>query len=133
MSERDKVEYIAINKLSDEARYTHVLHHREVMAPVASFAALLIEKWGMVMAAPDGEDSAGRQKARALTPAEVVERACNTAEAAYATFRSKGWMVEVPSWDALKDGADERLDEEEKRGEERRNRRIARITKASRD
>jgi hypothetical protein len=39
----------------------------------------LITRWGMVAAMPDGEDSAGRQKLRLMTPEELVERAVESA------------------------------------------------------
>jgi hypothetical protein len=62
----------------------------------ARMASALIEKWGMVAAAHDGEDSAGRTRLRLMTPPEVVNRACDTAEYAYAVFEKRGWLHDVP-------------------------------------
>ncbi len=56
----------------------------------------LIERWGIVAAAPDGEDSAGRVKVRLATPEEIVARACQTAQIAMEQFAHKGWLLDVP-------------------------------------
>jgi len=63
----------------------------------ARLATNLIEKWGMVAAMPDGEDSSGRQKARMMDPSEIVHRACETARLAADAFYAADWMVEIPS------------------------------------
>lgn len=73
----------------------------------ARFATVCIERWGMIVAQPDGEDSTGRQKMRMTTPAEIVERACDCADAADLAFRKRGWALTLPSLqeitDAVKD------------------------------
>lgn len=48
---------------------------------VAHTALCLLERWALATAAVDGEDSAGRQKLRAETPEETVDRAFAIAEA----------------------------------------------------
>lgn len=63
----------------------------------ARLAMELIARWGLVAAAPDGEDSSGRSKARLQTPEELVTGACETAERAFIAFRTRGWMLDVPS------------------------------------
>ena len=55
----------------------------------------MIEKWGMVAAIEGGEDSAGRQKLRLATPAELVERAFETARLAFKEVTERGLLVEV--------------------------------------
>jgi hypothetical protein len=62
----------------------------------ARMAIVLIEKWGMVAAVPDGEDSAGRARLRLMLPSEIVGRACETADLAYSVFESYGWIHDVP-------------------------------------
>lgn len=62
----------------------------------AKIAIDLMVRWGEVAAVEDGEDTAGRQKLRLLSPEEVAVRACKTAACAVAEFRARGWMVEVP-------------------------------------
>jgi len=70
-------------KTSLAARYGErkaiIVHQTELLEDEAKLAMTMIEKWGMVMAIPDGEDSAGRQKLRIATPAELVKRAFETA------------------------------------------------------
>jgi hypothetical protein len=76
---------------------THAKHMPDMRARLA---CTLIEKWGMVAATvADGEDSAGRSRMRLLTPAEVVGRACETAERAIEEMHRLGWMhaVEAPT------------------------------------
>jgi len=55
----------------------------------------LLEKHAMVAAAPDGEDSSGRQRLRLSTPAELVARCAELVELSYSTAREKGWLVEI--------------------------------------
>lgn len=73
--------------------HTQAKYHPDMRARLAM---TLIEKWGMVAATvADGEDSAGRQRTRLLTPAEVVGRACETAERAVEEMHSLGWFHAV--------------------------------------
>ncbi len=74
----------------------------------ASFAMELLEKWGLVAAMPDGEDSSGRAKMRLPTTQELVTRSFDIAEAAMAEARTRGMMVDLPDlnqinekWDAV--------------------------------
>lgn len=62
----------------------------------AKLAITLIERWGMVAAKHDGEDSAGRACLTLQTPEELVERACKTAELAFAELERRGWMLHMP-------------------------------------
>lgn len=82
-----------------------LVHERQVLDSRARFALACIEKWGMVCAMPDGEDSSGRQKARPATVAEITDRACNCADAAFEEFQKRGWFIEVPSYQELIDAA----------------------------
>ena len=63
----------------------------------ARFAMVLMEKWGMVNAEPDGEDSAGRARLRPATPKEVVNRACELSSLAMDEFRARDWIVDLPN------------------------------------
>lgn len=77
--------------------FEHItIHVREYANFKARMAAVLIEKWGLVATAPDGEDSAGRAKLRRLSPEELVQEAVSTADHAVEEFRRRGWMLEVP-------------------------------------
>jgi hypothetical protein len=64
-----------------------------------ALASQILEKWAMVAAEPDGEDSAGRSKLRVLTPFELTERACDIADHAFTQFERRGWLVALPSID----------------------------------
>jgi hypothetical protein len=86
----------------------------------AEYAKHLMEHHATVCAVPDGEDTAGRSKLRLQTPAEVVDRCVEIADRAYAEFEKRGWLVAVPSMDALREEADKREEAHEKRREERR-------------
>ena len=63
----------------------------------AAFAMHLIERWGMIAATPDGEDSAGRAKLRPLSATEVVDRACDVSSTAFMAFRLRGWLETDPT------------------------------------
>ena len=65
----------------------------------ARLALALIEKWGMVAGEADGEDTAGRQKIRLQSPEELVERACKTAQLAFARLRKEGWISVSPTFE----------------------------------
>jgi hypothetical protein len=70
----------------------------------ARLATQLVERWGLVACdVLDEENTAGRQKARLFTPAEVVDRACNTADLLVDELHNRGWMTAVPSFDEASD------------------------------
>ena len=68
----------------------------EYLEMEAKLATLLIEKWGLVAAIPDGEDSAGRQKLKMQTPDELVQRAFAVASLAMKTARKRGLVYKCP-------------------------------------
>lgn len=59
-------------------------------------ACSMIGRWGMLAADVDGEDSAGRQKGRLLTPDELVARAFTTADLVMREAQSRGLLAYVP-------------------------------------
>ena len=73
----------------------------KALTSTARLAEQLAERWGMVAAEDDGEDSAGRQKVRLATPIEVIERACAVASLLHAEFTARGWYVEIPTREEL--------------------------------
>lgn len=73
-----------------------ILHDTEIPNMEARFAMTLIERWGMVAAESEGEDSAGRAILRNCTPVEVVDRACTISIGAMEEFRKRGWMLAGP-------------------------------------
>lgn len=72
------------------------LYKTEVPNEVFTFAMLLIEKHAMVAGIEDGEDSAGRAKARIQSPEELVARSFKIAELAYNVARERGHIVALP-------------------------------------
>lgn len=72
-----------------------VIHDDELIQPEACLAMDLIQKWGLVAAIPDGEDSAGRTKLRLQTPEELVPRAFATSKLAFDEARKRGLVVKV--------------------------------------
>ena len=88
------IDYLAWNStrgLEVEIRQTKVVDQR------ANIASELLTRWGMIAALPDGEDSAGRQQLRLMTPEELVHRACVVADLAWSTFAERGWLLSLPA------------------------------------
>lgn len=73
-----------------------MVHTTKMMQGPGRLACALIEKWGMVTAETDGEDSAGRSKQRRSTPAELVQFACDVADLTFKELDARGWFLEVP-------------------------------------
>lgn len=73
---------------------THESHHPNFQARLAS---ALVERWGLVMAEPDGNDPVGRQQLKLMAVNDVVSRACETAEVLVGAFEERGWLVESPT------------------------------------
>lgn len=69
----------------------------EAPNPEAQFAMEMIERWGIVAAKDNGEDSSGRQKLTKLPIPELVQEACDTSQQAFEEFRKRGWMTAVPT------------------------------------
>lgn len=69
----------------------------EALGLEAHLAFQLIERWGMVFAAPDGEDSAGRAKIRPEEPEVIVSRAFTISTLFVQEARNRGLMVAVPA------------------------------------
>jgi hypothetical protein len=72
------------------------IHQSKKVFSVGALAMQLTERWGMVTAVPDGEDSAGRQKHKLLTPRELALRACDCAAELFKEIESRGWVFDVP-------------------------------------
>lgn len=85
-----------IEKYGRNSEKTILTHETEMLTMEGRMAFCLIEKWGMVAATVNGEDSAGRSQIIELTPDQVVDRAVSITEKALAAFRSKEWIVQGP-------------------------------------
>src|SRR6185369_14411497 len=62
----------------------------------ATLAMALIERWALVAAKEDGEDSAGRQNPALTSPVELVELACQIADLTITEFEHRGWLLDLP-------------------------------------
>jgi hypothetical protein len=94
-----------------------IMHETEAPGFEARIALALAERWGLVAAEVDGEDSAGRSKLRRLTPKELASHACEAAQELVSEFAARGWMIQLPS--IAEHMATQKLAEERK-AEERR-------------
>jgi len=79
------------------------VHNTEALNDQARFAFSLIERWGLVAAASDGEDSAGRAKRRALTAEELAVKAFDASKAAYAEARKRDLIITLPTLDEIRE------------------------------
>jgi hypothetical protein len=103
------------------------LHFREAADQTAAYAFDLIRTNGILMATPDGEDATGRAKLNVMPPRELVARAFDIAELAFAEARERGHMIEVPTWETIettitakREAEDEALEARNREREERR-------------
>lgn len=91
LSESDEMrEYARVRYYDAEPEI--ILAHKQAPTPRAEFAMRLLSMNGLLTAATDGEDSAGRAKLRAETPQELVDRAVSIAELAFEAFAVRGWL-----------------------------------------
>ena len=100
---RPPLEVVAIDL---NTKYKSVVQHSRVnLSNEAHFAMDLIKLGAMMATQPDGEDAAGHQKMRLLTPEELVNRSIEIAGIAFETFEKMKWAVETPPWsDLVEDG-----------------------------
>jgi len=69
----------------------------------AKLAASMCERWGMVAAEADGEDTAGRQKLKLSTPAGLVERAFAVSKLFMDRARKDGLVHTSPDMPPVED------------------------------
>lgn len=67
----------------------------------ADFAMRMMEKFGLLLGEDAGEDSAGRQKGRRLTPKECAVLACETSDHLFNEMESRDWFTEIPSMEKM--------------------------------
>ena len=83
-----------------------VMFHTEMPNSEGTFAMQLVERFGMVAGEWDGEDTAGRAKARLMTPAETVARAFAIAAESFRVMRERGMLVPLPDLNEINAGQD---------------------------
>jgi len=79
----------------------YVIHNTVQPDQRALLACQFAERWAVVAGLPDGEDSAGRQKLRAMTPGELAQHACDCVTALFMQFDDRKWLLHVPSYDEV--------------------------------
>lgn len=85
--------------------YSYKLYKRHIPDDRAAFAMELMSRHAGITAQQDGEDTAGRAKMRREQPAELARFCCEVAEAAFAEFEERGWLLHLPSYEELKSAA----------------------------
>lgn len=86
-------------RITDEHRFgekTVVVFKKQVMTHEGELALDLLRQWGPVVGHPDGEDSAGRAKIRAMTAEETTTRAFDIAAQAMKIAADRGLIVYLP-------------------------------------
>ena len=91
----------------DNDRKTVVVHDDEYLSLRAKLTFQLIERWGLVAAMPDGEDSSGRAKLRLPTSQELVTRSCEISELLFDECGRRNWLIKGPSAEELKQKIDD--------------------------
>lgn len=97
---------------AERKRTTYSAHDTEHLTAKARFACNLVERWGMVAARDDGEDSAGRHKIKLHSPTEVVSRAVEMTDALWVALRKEGWIEDIPTLEEIKKNLTEKETEE---------------------
>lgn len=92
------------------------VHWRQMPNRRADFAMRMMEKFGLLLADAAGEDSAGRQKGRRLSPKECAELAVETSDHLFNEMETRGWFTELPSLDEIEDIIEERENKKENGG-----------------
>lgn len=115
------------SKFSNTPQAEVLISAAEVPNLPARIAIDLVARWGMVAAAPDDEDSCGRQRSRLQDPVEVVTRAIQTADILCGELRRCGWLTPVPS---LEEARGQLADAEHARDEAERERIMAAVAAA---
>jgi hypothetical protein len=73
-----------------------IIHRTQALDSVGEAALRLIERFGLMAADTDGEDSAGRQKGKLMPPSEVVQRCFDIAEMFLIEAIKRDHIVDVP-------------------------------------
>lgn len=83
--------------------YLPMLHPLRQANDEASFAMQLLTKSVLAAFDENGEDSAGRQKGRRLSPDELVEYCFGVSAATFKKMESAGMFISVPTLEVAKE------------------------------
>ncbi len=73
-----------------------IIYKKRLLGLAAGISVEMVQKWGLVAAMDDGEDSTGRHKVRMMTIEELVQRACDSAQKLIEEFEKRDWLLELP-------------------------------------
>ena len=73
-----------------------VLYNKLLFGMEAKIAIEMVQRWGVIAAMDDGEDSAGRHRVRLMTTEELVQRACDSAQKLTEEFEKREWVLKLP-------------------------------------
>lgn len=104
--ESNVTEIWAVDELRNYRSPKIMTHYREALEPEALYAMALIEKWGLVMGAPAGEDSAGRAMVGLMPVEDIVQRGFDVARLAYSEAGKRGLVLTLPSYADLAEAGD---------------------------
>ena len=76
-----------------------VQHDSDIPDSRARLAQAILSHFALISAQDDGEDNAGRQKLRLLSPGEIAKRACDLSAAYYDEIEARGWLIHVPPFE----------------------------------
>jgi len=85
------------NKFGYEREPVISTHDNEHLTIKARVCLEMIQRWALVAAEDDGEDSHGRSKLKLSEPDALVNRATILTELAFKRFHEKNWIVKLPS------------------------------------
>jgi hypothetical protein len=97
------MEVWAIDEYGRNDRVRMMMHGKEAVSPVAQFAFDMIERWGMVVGKPSGEDSQGRAKMDLMPVDELVDRAFAAAHLAWKKAREYDLIATMPTFQEIQD------------------------------
>ena len=93
---------IKIVKNKFDIDHGHILtHDTEVLGVRAKVCMSLIDRWGLIAGKLDGEDSTGRAQYGLQTVDELVDRAIQTVDKAFAAFQEKDWLINAPTMEEM--------------------------------
>ena len=84
------------------------IHDTEQLTKELYFALAIIERWALVAAEPDGEDSAGRQRLMLPSEEALVARAFKIARLTFEHARRNGLVVSLPTMDEMREEVEAR-------------------------
>ena len=84
-----------------------ILHRLDTPDTRGELAMKILDHFALISAQEDGEDQAGRQKLKLLSPVEVATRACDLAEAFFSEIERRGWLLKLPSYEEVQSTARE--------------------------